>query len=57
LLGLGLDEFSMSPRAIPHAKAIIRQWTVEQAKLLAQEVLNLDSAEQVRQKVRDKKLT
>lgn len=57
LLGLGLDEFSMSPRAIPHAKAIIRQWMAEQAKLLAQEVLNLDSAEQVRQKVRDKKST
>ncbi len=53
LLGLGLDEFSMPPRAIPHAKAILRQWSSVQARRLAKEVLNLDSAEQVRQKVRE----
>ncbi len=53
LLGLGLDEFSMSPRAIPHAKAILRQWSKTQARLLAEEVLNLDSAERVRQRVRE----
>lgn len=53
LLGLGLDEFSMSPRAIPHAKSVLRQWTSIQARQLAEEVLNLDSAEQVRQRVRE----
>lgn len=53
LLGLGLDEFSMAPRAIPHAKAIIRRWTKKQAADLAKQVLTLESAEQVRLAVRN----
>ena len=52
LLGMGLDEFSMSPKAIPHAKSIVRQWSFEQAKQLAAEVLELDSASAVRARVR-----
>ena len=48
LLGMGLDEFSMAPRAVPHAKNIIRQWTMQNAQGLAQEVLNCDSAQAVR---------
>jgi phosphoenolpyruvate-protein phosphotransferase len=52
LLGMGLDEFSMSPRAIPHAKTTIRQWTYPTARVLAAEVVNLDTAESVRAKVR-----
>jgi phosphoenolpyruvate-protein phosphotransferase len=52
LLGLALDEFSMAPSAIPHAKAILREWTIADAKKLAAAVLDLDSAEQVRAYVR-----
>ncbi len=52
LLGLGLDEFSMAPSSIPHAKAIIRSWSKSDAQSLAAKVLDLDSAEAVREYVR-----
>lgn len=52
LLGLGLDEFSMAPSSIPHAKAIIRSWSKSDAQILAAKVINLDSAEAVREYVR-----
>lgn len=52
LLGLGLDEFSMSPGCIPHAKAVIRTWSKADASRLAQEVLDFDSAMQVREYVK-----
>lgn len=51
LLGLGLDEFSMAPSLIPRAKAIIRTWTMNQSKELANTAVNLDSAEAVREYV------
>jgi phosphocarrier protein FPr len=47
LIGLGLDELSMSPPNIPAVKAVIRQLTVEQAQQLAYEALLLESAEAV----------
>ena len=52
LIGLGLDEFSMAPSSIPHAKAIIRHWSLEQAQQLAAHVIDLDSAAAVREYVR-----
>jgi phosphotransferase system enzyme I (PtsI) len=51
LLGLGLDEFSMAPAAIPRAKVILRRWSMEDAGNLAREVLELDSADAVRARV------
>jgi len=53
LLGLGLDEFSMAPSSIPRAKSIIRLWTFDAARELAYAVLNYDSAEAVREHVRN----
>jgi phosphoenolpyruvate-protein phosphotransferase len=53
LLGLGLDEFSMAAPVIPRAKAIIRQWSKSAAQELALRALDLDSAEDVRQLVRN----
>jgi phosphocarrier protein FPr len=47
LLGLGLDELSMSPANIPAVKAAIRQLTVAQAQRIADEALLLESAEAV----------
>jgi phosphotransferase system enzyme I (PtsI) len=52
LLGLGLDEFSMAPASIPRAKTILRRWSKADAVKLAEEVLDYDSAEDVRERVR-----
>ncbi|HEC34103.1 MAG TPA: hypothetical protein ENI37_05235, partial [Chloroflexi bacterium] len=52
LLGLGLDEFSMAPPSIPRAKAIVRRWSFADAHRLAAEVINLESAAAVRERVR-----
>jgi phosphoenolpyruvate-protein kinase (PTS system EI component) len=49
LLGLGLDEFSMSGPAIPQVKQAIGQLSLDEAKAIAEAVLQLDSAEAVRQ--------
>jgi hypothetical protein len=51
LLGLGVDELSMSPAQIPSAKQIIRKWSLGNAKKLAQGALDLDGAEAVRKAV------
>jgi phosphocarrier protein FPr len=48
LLGLGVDELSMSPPSIPIAKEIVRGWFVSQARSLAAQALQLDSAEAAR---------
>ena len=52
LIGLGIDELSMSPGLIPHAKSLIRRITVEQATMLVRSALDQDSAADVRQLVR-----
>jgi phosphoenolpyruvate-protein phosphotransferase len=52
LLGLGVDELSMTPALIPQAKAIIRTWDIPSAGRLAEQALTLDTAEAVRVKVR-----
>ncbi|MGD2166183.1 MAG: phosphoenolpyruvate--protein phosphotransferase, partial [Anaerolineae bacterium] len=47
LLGLGLDEFSMTPRAIPEAKQLIRSMTLTQAQRIAEDVIALPTAADV----------
>jgi phosphotransferase system enzyme I (PtsI) len=53
LLGLGLDEFSMNPPAIPAAKQIIRTLSMPQAQQLAQTALSLSDATAVQAYVKD----
>jgi phosphoenolpyruvate-protein phosphotransferase len=52
LLGLGLDEFSMNAPAIPTAKQVIRTLRVDDARAITATVLELESAEDVRDMVR-----
>lgn len=47
LLGLGLDEFSMSPVVIPEMKYIIRNVKFKDAKELAEKALTLPTGEEV----------
>lgn len=47
LLGLGLDEFSTSPIAIPEIKRIIRSVTMEKAREIAEEALSLSTGKDV----------
>jgi phosphoenolpyruvate-protein phosphotransferase len=51
LLGLGLDEFSMSGPFIPGAKAVLHSWTLASAQALAERALEVGSASEVRQLV------
>ncbi len=51
LLGMGLDEFSMSPVAIPTVKRLIRSVSLRQAKVLAREVLDLPTSERIGKRV------
>lgn len=44
LVGFGLDEFSMSPRAVPEAKALIAKLTDEQAREIACEAMTFGTA-------------
>lgn len=48
LLGLGLDEFSMNPPAIPFAKRLINSISYEKAKLVAENALQLRSDQEIR---------
>ncbi len=54
LLGLGLDEFSTSPIAIPEIKQIIRSVTMAQAKKIADEALGLPTGREVEKFAREK---
>jgi len=47
LLGLGLDEFSMPPAAIPEVKYIIRSVTIRQAKDIALAALKLSTGREI----------
>ncbi len=47
LLGLGLDEFSMGPVAIPQVKQVIRLVTYQEAKELVEKVLTFSTPEEV----------
>jgi phosphocarrier protein FPr len=52
LVGLGLDELSMNAPAIPAAKEAVRSLTMDEARRLAAQALQLESADAVRQALR-----
>ncbi|MFP4344462.1 MAG: phosphoenolpyruvate--protein phosphotransferase [Anaerolineales bacterium] len=54
LLGLGLDEFSMNPPAIPLAKQIIRTLSLEETQALAEEALEQENPEAIKALVRER---
>ncbi len=49
LLGLGVDELSMAAPSIPEVKARVRAWRATDAQTLARQVLQLPSAQAVRE--------
>ena len=53
LLGLGLDEFSMNPPAIPFAKRLIRSISFEHAKEVAEIALNLRGDKEIRDYIQE----
>ncbi|WP_052315917.1 phosphoenolpyruvate--protein phosphotransferase [Thermococcus sp. PK] len=53
LVGLGINELSVSPTSIPLIKWIIQNIPLERSKRLAKEVLTLENGQEVREKVRE----
>jgi phosphoenolpyruvate-protein phosphotransferase len=47
LLGLELDEFSVTPRSIPLVKQVIRSWSIQEAHEIARQALVLGNASEV----------
>jgi phosphotransferase system enzyme I (PtsI) len=54
LIGLGLDEFSMSPPMVPLIKQIIRNLNAQEMKSVAEHALELDTPEAVQEYVKKK---
>ena len=57
LVGLGVDELSVSPVALPQVKKLIRSMTYRDAVALAQEALKLDTADEVEELCREEMKT
>ena len=53
LVGMGLDELSTSPLAVPQVKKIIRSITLEEARNIADQVLNLTQVEEIKKALRE----
>ena len=53
LLGLGLRQFSVTPHSIPEIKNLIRSVTLEDAKLIAQEAMRLETGRDVNNYLRE----
>ncbi len=54
LVGLGIDELSMNPPAIPRVKEVLLTVTYEESRALAQAALTQETAQDVRRLVRER---
>ena len=53
LLGLGLDEASMNPSALPYVRHLVLNSSCREARRLTRRVLRMDDSEAIRAEVRD----
>lgn len=53
LIGLGVDELSMTPTAIPAVRAALTRWTASELAALAERILHLKTAAEVEQACTD----
>jgi len=53
LVGLGVEELSVSPPLVPGVKAALARWTQAQAEGIANRALEMESSAAVRQMLRD----
>jgi phosphotransferase system enzyme I (PtsI) len=53
LIGLGLDDFSMSASSIPQARKIINSLSVKECEKLANKALECSTAEEVNKLVKE----
>jgi phosphotransferase system enzyme I (PtsI) len=53
LVGMGLDELSMSSGSIPKIKEVIRSINITEAKNLAQKILNLQTADEIEEVLKE----
>jgi len=49
LVGMGIDELSTSPLAVPQIKKIIGSIAFEEAKKIAEQVLNLSRVDEIKE--------
>jgi phosphotransferase system enzyme I (PtsI) len=54
LVGLGVHELSVEPTAVPEIKEALRRIDLAEAKVFAEELLGIASAEEVEQRVRER---
>ena len=52
LVGLGVDELSLNPAGIPRIKSLLRDLTMEEARILAEKALRCQTSAEVRELVR-----
>ena len=51
LVGLGVDELSMTPTALPHVRSALTQWSSQQLTEMAERVLHLKTIAEVEQTI------
>jgi phosphoenolpyruvate-protein phosphotransferase len=51
LVGLGVDELSMTPTALPHVRAALTQWSSQELTEMAERVLHLKTIAEVEQTI------